>query len=164
MTISNGLTQTKQLFLLLEGTWTGEGRGEFPGVTSFAYRETLLITRRDENSLNYEQRTQKLYDGQTEFVPSHSEDGFIQALENVELELISHQKGRREVLTGSIEPVRDGFRIHFMSKTISDDPRMISSARLLELEGDTLCYEMAMHTTKVEGLTPHLKIILNRVK
>jgi hypothetical protein len=41
---------------------------------------------------------------------------------------------------------------------------MISSARVFELEGDTLRYEMEMHTTKVEQSTPHVKIVLQRIK
>lgn len=152
-----------QILSLLEGTWTGEGRGEFPGVTSFGYRETLTFTRREENSLSYEQKTQKLYDGQTEYLPSHGETGFIRILEHGEMELVSAQAGRSEVLIGSIEQISAVFRIHFVSKSITDDRRMISSTRTFELEGDTLRYEMAMHTTKVEQLTPHLKGTLQRV-
>jgi hypothetical protein len=56
------------------------------------------------------------------------------------------------------------FRIHFVSKTLSNDPRMVSSARTFELEGDILRYEMEMQTTKVNQSTPHLKISLQRVK
>jgi hypothetical protein len=67
-------------------------------------------------------------------------------------------------LIGSIEPAGAMLRIHFVSKSITDDPRMISSMRTFELEGKTLRYEMGMHTTKVERLTPHLKIALQRVK
>ena len=154
----------RQVLSILEGTWTGEGRGEFPGVTSFVYRETLTFTRQDENSLNYEQKTQKLYDGQTEYLPSHAETGSILILESGELELVSAQTGRNEVLIGSIEPVGAMFRIHFVSKSITDDLRMISSRRTFEMEGDTLRYEMGMHTTKVERLTPHLKMTLQRAK
>lgn len=158
------LVTSSQILSLLEGTWTGEGRGGFPGVTSFTYRETLRFTRRDESSLNYEQKTQKLYDGQTDYLPSHAETGSLCILETDELQLISAQKGRNEVLIASIEPVGAMFRIHFVSKSITDDPRMISSTRAFEVEGDTLRYEMGMHTTKVESLTPHLKIALCRVK
>src|SRR5260221_8243481 len=120
---------THHLFTLLEGIWSGEGRGEFPTVTSFDYRETLTFTRRDEKTLAYEQRTQKRYDGQSEWLESHWENGFIRILENGELELTSAQIGRVEVLVGSIESTNELFRIHFVSKTITNDPRMISSAR-----------------------------------
>ena len=78
--------------------------------------------------------------------------------------MISAQIGRSEVLVGSIETVGGVTQIHFVSKTITNDPRMVSSMRMLALEGDTLRYEMGMHTTKVERLTPHLKIALQRVK
>jgi hypothetical protein len=141
-----------------------ETRVQNPGVTKFIYREILTFTRPDENFLTYEQKTQKLYDGQTEYLPSHAETGSIRILENGELELVSTQKGRNEVLIGSIQPIDAILRIHFVSKSITNDPRMISSTRTFELEGDTLRYEMGMHTTKVEQLTSHLRISLQRVK
>ena len=152
------------IFTLLEGTWTGAGRGEFPTVTSFDYRETLTFTRRDEKTLAYEQRTQKRYDGQTEWLESHWENGFIRILESGELEMTSAQIGRVEVLAGKIETQDDITRIHFVSKTITNDPRMISSARRFELEGDTLHYEMHMQTTKVDSLMTHLRAELKRIK
>ena len=156
---------TNLLLSSLEGTWSGTGRGEFPGVTSFAYRETPIFTRRDRDCLNYEQKTQKLYDGQTGYLPSHAETGSICALESGELELVSTQSaGRSELLVGTVETPESLIRIAFVSKSISNDPRMLSTSRTIELEGDTLRYEMSMHTTKVEQLTPHLKISLQRVK
>jgi hypothetical protein len=163
--MSNGLAISSQVFDLLEGTWKGEGRGGYPGVTSFAYRETLVFTRRDEKTLAYEQRTQKLYDGQTDYLQSHWENGFISTLDNGDLQMVNIQiGGRNEVLIGTIESIDSMFRIHFVSKTLNNDPRMISSARTLEVEGDILRYEMEMHTTKVNQSTPHLKIALQRSK
>jgi hypothetical protein len=154
-----------QVFDLLEGTWRGDGRGYFPGVTSFDYRETLSFTRHDEKTLAYEQRTQKLYDGQTEYLQSHWENGFISVLENDDLQLVNIQiGGRSEVLIGKIESLDAMHRIHFVSKTLNNDPRMVSSARTFELEGDTLRYEMEMQTTKVNQSTPHVKIALQRIK
>ena len=162
--MSNQSTNS-QVFDLLEGTWRGEGRGGYPGVTSFDYHETLVFTRRDEKTLAYEQRTQKLYDGQTEYLQSHWESGFISILENDGLQLVNIQiGGRSEILVGMIEVPDNMFRIHFVSKTLSNDPRMISSARTFELEGDTLRYDMEMQTTKVNQSTPHLKISLQRIK
>lgn len=162
--MNNQSRTSAQVLDLLQGTWKGEGRGQFPSVTSFDYREALTFTRRDEKTLAYEQRTQKRYDGQTEWLESHWESGFIRILENGELELTSAQIGRTEVLVGSIELVGTMFRIHFVSKTITNDPRMVSSARTFELEGDILRYEMEMHTTAVDQSTKHLEITLQRIK
>ena len=162
--MNNQSTTSSQLLDLLEGTWRGEGRGYFPGVTSFDTRVTLVFTRRDEKTLAYQQQAQKRYDGQTEWVESHWESGFIRSFENEELELTSAQIGRVEVLIGSIELLDAMFRIHFVSKAITNDTRMISSARMFELEGDILRYEMEMQTTKVNQSTPHLKITLQRIK
>ena len=163
--MSNESTTSSQLFDLLEGTWRGEGRGGYPTVTSFDYRETLVFTRRDEKTLAYEQRAQKRYDGQTEYLESHWENGFISILENDDLQLVNIQiGGRSEILVGTIESLDAIFRVHFVSKTLSNDPRMVSSARTFELEGDTLRYEMEMQTTKVNQSTPHLKIALQRIK
>ena len=69
---------------MIQGTWTGTGRGQFPTVTSLDYRETLNFTRRDEKTIAYEQRTQKRYDGQTDWLESHWENGFIRILESRE--------------------------------------------------------------------------------
>ena len=158
------MTDIQQIFSLLTGTWTGEGRGEFPGVTSFDFRATFLFTQRDDKSLAYSQQAQKRYEGQTEWLVSHWESGFVRSLENGELELISAQIGRSEILIGSVELLDSIVRIFFVSKTIANDPRMISSRRMFELDGDTLRYEMEMHITRVEQLTPHLKISLQRGK
>ena len=153
---------TTEIITLLEGAWQGQGHGQFPTVTSFDYREMLTFTRRNEKTLAYEQRTQKRYDGTNEFVESHWENGFIRVLESGQLELISAQIGRSEVLIGSVERLATMIRISFVSKTISNDPRMISSARSFELEGDTLRYTMEMQTTAVDQSTQHLKITLQR--
>lgn len=153
-----------QLFDLLQGSWTGEGRGVFPGVTSFDLRETLTFTRRDQKSLAYEQRSQKRYDGQTDWLESHWESGFIRVLDNGELELTSAQIGRVEVLVGQVDSQDGSIRIQFVSKAIANDPRMVSSARSLELKGDTLRYETEMQTTKVSQSTPHVKMTLQRTK
>ena len=162
--MSKNITTGSHVPDLLEGTWEGEGRGFFPDVTSFDIRATIVFTRRDEKTLAYEQRAQKRYDGQTEWLESHWESGFIRSIENDELELTSAQIGRVEVLLGSIESLDAMSRIHFVSKTITNDPRMVSSARTFELENNTLRYEMEMQTTKVNQSTQHLNISLQRIR
>ncbi len=153
-----------QIFDSLAGTWTGEGRGYFPTVTSFDIRGTFTFTRRDEKTIAYEQRAQKRYDGQTAWLESHWESGFIRLLANGELELTSAQLGRTEVLIGTVAAAHEKFRLHFISTAIANDARVVSSARTFELGagGDTLYYEMEMHTTQVNQLTPHLSITFHR--
>lgn len=154
-----------KLFGLLEGTWQGEGRGAYPTIDSFDYREKLVFTRRDETTLAYDQRTEKRMQGSEKFVTSHWENGFISILTNGDLELVNAQSGSRgEVLSGHIE-VRDSIiRLHFSSNALMNDARMLSTARRFELEGDRLRYEMQMRTTKVDHLTLHLANTLKRVR
>jgi len=154
-----------ELFNLLEGTWQGEGRGGYPTVTSFDYREKLVFTRKNDSTLAYDQRTEKRMEGSEEFVTSHWERGFISILESGDLELVNAQSGGRgEVLTGRIETISSIVRLNFVSKTLMNDPRMVSTARAFELEGDQLRYDMEMSTTRVDELTQHLAITLERVR
>jgi len=100
-----------------------------------------------------------------EFVPSNWENGFIAIQENGEMELVNAQSGGRgEVLTGHIEVIGSTIRLNFNSKTLMNDARMLSTRRRFELDGDKLRYEMEMRTTKVDKLTRHLAIQLERVR
>ena len=156
---------TSKVFEQLEGVWQGKGQGGYPTITPFEYHEELVFTRRDENTLAYEQRTEKRVEGSKEFVPSHWESGFIRILENDQLELVNVQSGGRgEVLTGHIEVLGSTTRLHLVSKAFMNDTRMVSSARRFELDGDHLRYEMEMSTTKVNQMTRHLIITLERVR
>ena len=158
------LAIASEIFGLLEGTWQGDGRGGYPTTASFDYREKLVFTRRNESTLAYDQRTEKRMDGSKEFVTSHWERGFISILENGDLEIVNAQTGGRgEVLTGRVELLNSTIRLHFASKALMNDPRMLATARVFELEGDQLRYEMEMSTTKVTDLTQHLAITLVRV-
>src|SRR5258705_3335961 len=120
--MSNESTTSSQLFDLLEGTWRGEGRGGYPTVTSFDYRETLVFARRDEKTLAYEQRAQKRYDGGTEYLESHWENGFISILENDDLQLVNIQiGGYSEIIVGTIPSLYRMLRIHSVSAVLYHD-------------------------------------------
>ena len=163
--MSEKLSIASEIFGLLEGTWQGQGRGGYPTTASFDYREKLVFTRRNESTLAYDQRTEKRMDGSSEFVTSHWERGFIGILEDGDLELVNAQSGGRgEVLTGHVEKFASIFRINFVSKALMNDPRMVATARKFELEENQLRYEMEMSTTKVDQLTQHLAITLERVR
>jgi hypothetical protein len=158
-------TTAGEIFGRLEGSWQGEGQGSYPTIDSFRYREKLVFARRDKSTLAYEQRTEKRMQGSDEYLTSHWENGFISILENGDLELINAQSGGRgEVLTGHIEVLDSKIRLHFASKALMNDARMVATVRTIELEGDQLRYEMRMSTTRVDRLSQHLSITLERVR
>jgi hypothetical protein len=147
----------------LLGKWFGSGVAAFPTIATFEYREELEFTANDTQPvLRYEQRTwKKLETG--EYVPSHWEVGFWRILSANELEISCAQLGGRvEVLRGDIEPTREGFVFKPRSQLVANDARMDATAREFVLQGDWLRYAMAMSTTAVPALTPHVHAELKR--
>jgi len=161
--MSNNPVPAKNILDQLEGIWQGQGRGGYPTIESFDYRETLVFTRKNDITLAYDQRTEKRMSEKDEYIKSHWENGFISILENGNLELVNAQSGGRgEMLTGKIEMVDSIICLRFTSKAFMNDARMFSTTRTFELEGDQLRYEMKMSTTKVADLSRHLIISLER--
>ncbi len=147
----------------LLGNWRGNGVAAFPTIATFEYREELEFAANDvQPVLRYEQRTWKKLDT-GEFAPSHWEVGFWHILSANELEISCAQVGGRvEVLRGTIEPTREGFTFKPRSVLEANDARMDATAREFVLQGDTLRYAMAMSTTAVPALTPHVHAELRR--
>jgi len=148
---------------LLIGEWSGTGRGEFPTIEPFEYLETLLFSSDGRLFLHFEQKAKRRNVGQTEYVPSHWESGFIRPLPNGEVELISAQTGGRlERLTGSLEQTETEIILRLRSTGFLNDPRMLETSRTMILKGDTLHYTQDMHTTAVPQPAQHLEARLKR--
>ena len=145
------------------GRWSGEGHGVFPTIDAFVYRETLEIERRDDTSLFYLQKSERAAPPDGGWITSHSESGFIRQLEDGALELTSaHSRGRAEILRGSAVVSESPMVVEFVSTAVSNDPRVVTSARRWEIDADAFRYTMAMGTTRVPQLTPHLSAVLRR--
>ena len=64
-------------FLL--GEWRGEGRGGYPGMTAFAYREEMRVWHTGKAYLAFEQRTWQT-DGKKAGREIHGELGYLRCL------------------------------------------------------------------------------------
>ncbi len=148
---------------LLLGEWSGTGRGEFPTIEPFEYLETLLFSSDGRLFLHFEQKAKRRNIGQTDYIASHWESGFIRLLPGGEVELISAQTGGRlERLTGSLEQTETGMILRLRSTGFLNDPRMLETSRTLIVDGDTLHYTQDMHTTAVSQPAHHVEARLNR--
>ena len=149
---------------LLAGEWAGTGLGGYPTLESFEYLETLSFTSDETRPLlHYQQKTYRRNIGQTDFVPSHWETGFLYLISDNQVEVANAQIGGRvEVLAGTIEPAPAGLVLRLQSSHFANDPRMQESSRTITVKGDTLHYSMHMQTTKVPQLTMHLEATLER--
>jgi len=151
------------LLRALIGEWSGTGQGEFPTIEPFEYIETLTFAGDQRPFLHYEQQTRRRNPGQTDYVPSHWECGFLRLLPGGEVELVNAQgSGRLERLAGSLERTGTGLILRLESTAYLNDPRMVATTRTITVEGDRLHYTQAMYTTTVPGPAHHVEARLGR--
>jgi hypothetical protein len=144
------------------GLWEGTGRGGFPTIASFTYRERLEISATaDDATLHYLQQTWRHEDGGE--VDSHVETGFITVGDGGVVHVMNAQGSSRvEVLEGAAVEENGVLTIDLESVALTGDERMISSWRKLVYAGDRLRYEMGMSTTAVTDGELHLSAELTR--
>jgi nitrobindin-like protein len=143
-------------FLL--GTWTGEGKGDYPTIEPFAYTEEATFAHSGKPLLSYQQRTWSSADG----TAMHSESGFLRPVKNDALELVlAHAFGNVEVSEGSWR----GQRIELVSRALvptSTAKEIQSVRRIIQVDGDTMTYRIDMATSG-QPLQQHLVATLARV-
>ena len=83
----------------LVGRWSGEGKGDYPTIDPFSYREECVFSHVGKPFFAYRQNTW-LENG----APSHSEAGYLRVTESRHVELvISHPFGVVEVSEGDLD-------------------------------------------------------------
>jgi hypothetical protein len=139
----------------LEGEWRGTGRGEYPTIAPFTYRESTLFRVRDDHpSVHYEQRTwRQTPDGE---VVSHWETGLMRISSDGSITVTNGQGGRAEALAGTWRPTDTGWIIELAARSFAGDPRMVAASRTIKVSARSLEYEMHMQTTATSSLLLHL--------
>ena len=124
----------------LVGSWAGEGKGIYPSIDDFSYREELTFGHDGRPFLAYEQRTFHPVSG----APMHREIGFWRSVGEGKVEVVlAHNIGQAEVSLGSVE----GDRVDVTTTSVEPSPSAKDVAclrRIYEVKGDTLEYEMHM--------------------
>lgn len=140
----------------LLGTWTGGGRGSYPTIEDFEYRESVAFEHAGKPFLAYRQRTASL-DG----APLHVETGYWRAPAPGRLEVVlAHPTGVAEVLEGTFDGRRA--ELHSTHVTLTSTAKEVTALhRVFHLDGDTLSYDLAMAAVGVP-LTHHLHAELRR--
>jgi hypothetical protein len=148
----------------LAGEWVGAGIGLYPTIEPFEYLETLRFTLDEKGAnLHYEQKTRRRNIGQSDYVSSHWETGFLRLLADDQVEIANVQIGGRvEILIGSIESTAEGIVLRLKSSLLANDPRMQEASRTIRVNRNSLHYSMYMHTTTVPHLALHLEAKLLR--
>jgi THAP4-like, heme-binding beta-barrel domain len=142
-------------FLL--GTWTGQGKGEYPTIQPFAYREEVRFWQVGKPFLLYTQRTWDAADGQ----PRHGEMGYWRPMGGGRIEIVlAHPTGVVEVQEGTVQGTRVAVGSTLVGLT-STAKQVARLERTFEVRGDVLAYEVRMAAVGV-ALTHHLAAELRR--
>jgi hypothetical protein len=132
-------------FLL--GTWTGEGTGEYPTISAFAYNETVTFGHVGKPFLAYSQRTSAADDGR----PLHAEAGYLRLPRPGWAELVEEGD-----LAGTT------LRLRSVTVTRTGSAKEVTAVeRDLEVAGGVLSYSLRMAAVG-QPLTHHLRARLVR--
>ena len=141
-------------FLL--GTWTGEGRGDYPTIDDFSYVEESTFGHVGKPFLAYSQKTRGA-DG----LPLHAEVGYLRPVGAMGLELVlAHPSGITEIQAGSV----DGQTIRLRTTTVGLAPTakdVRALTRSIDVSGDTMRYVIEMAAVG-QHLQFHLEANLQR--
>lgn len=142
-------------FLL--GTWEGEGKGVYPTIATFGYREEAKFWHIGKPFLAYQQRTWSLDDG----TPLHSEMGFWRCKEEGRLEVVlAHPIGLAEIEEGHV--IGNRIELHSTQMGRSTTAKtMTELSRVFEVHDDVLHYELSMAAVEMP-LQNHLTAELRR--
>jgi THAP4-like, heme-binding beta-barrel domain len=147
-----------EVLAFLLGQWRGEGRGAYPTIEDFRYRDEVVFDHIGKPFVSYTQRTW-LADG----APSHTEVGYFRPQPDSRLELVVAQPGGRvEVDEGALRGTHFELLSAVMAHTRSAK-EVAEVRRVVDVDGDVLRYEVEMAAVG-QPRQFHLEAELRRVE
>jgi THAP4-like, heme-binding beta-barrel domain len=128
-----------EVLAFLLGEWRGEGRGAYPTIEDFAYRDEVTFSHVGKPFVSYVQRTW-LADG----LPSHTEVGYLRPQPGGRVELVVAQPGGRVEVD---EGVVSGGHIELTSTVVHGTPsakEVTAVRRVVNVDGDVMRCELEM--------------------
>lgn len=152
------------------GTFEGEGRGDYPTIDPFRYRERVVFGHVGKPFLAYRQRTWHPQSG----APMHAEAGYLRLVAGdgdgqgpIAAEwVLAHPTGIAEVIEGTLEVDGTSVVLDLASTTVAPTATakdVQALRRRYVLDGDTLGYDLWMAHADTP-LTHHLAAVLHRVE
>ncbi|AQP43450.1 FABP family protein [Tessaracoccus flavus] len=145
----------------LAGTYVGLGRGEYPTIEGFEYREELTFADVGKPFLQYVQRTWSA-DGER---PMHTESGYLRIGEGGHIEMtIAQPMGQTESCEGTLT-VEDGVLTLTLNAKVTNTTTakvVHATKRTYHLVGDQLATTFDMEAVG-EEMGRHLTSTLKRV-
>jgi THAP4-like, heme-binding beta-barrel domain len=125
-------------FLL--GKWQGEGRGDYPTIEEFGYREEMTFGHVGKPFVSYTQRTWALDDGR----PLHTEAGYLRPQPEGRVEMVlARPSGLVEVDEGVVSDGRVELRSSLVARTPSAKD-VTEVRRVVDVDGDVMRYQLEM--------------------
>lgn len=146
---------------VLLGTWSGEGRGEYPTIEPFEYHEEITFRHVGKPFLAYAQRTTASDDGR----PLHAETGYLRVPEPGRAELVlAHPTGIAEVEEGTVVLDAGSLVLELAASSITRTAtakEVTALERSIRVTGEELTYEVRMAAVGLP-LQHHLAAVLRR--
>jgi hypothetical protein len=147
---------------VLLGAWAGEGRGEYPTIEPFGYREEITFGHVGKPFLAYGQKTRATDDGR----PLHAETGYwrIPAPGRIEI-VLAHPTGITEVEEGTVRDDGGALVIEVATSAVArtaSAKEVVGLERSFRVDGDELTYTVRMAAVGLP-LQHHLSATLRRM-
>ena len=147
-----------EVLAFLLGEWRGEGRGAYPTIDGFGYREEVVFGHVGKPFVSYTQRTWAVDDGR----PLHTEAGYLRPQPDGRLELVvARPSGLVEVDEGVVRGAHVELTSTFIGRTPSAKD-VTDVRRTVDVDGDIMRYQLEMAAVG-QPRQLHLEAELRRV-